>query len=416
MELARPLCQNGNEYSGIGVGVADALRSGALVRSGDGMFRLFLVSLAATVCLLAASAAEQTETRPAGDRFERRVAQPVSVTIRGRSLRETLRSLAREYRVAVMLDRRLDGEQNVDLVARDVSLRELFDDLAGQLNIGVTVLGPVVYFGPPEEVRQLRTVLANRLEDLRPLSRDAQKRLLRPSALRWDALSTPRDIFADVAQRYRMQIDNPQFVAHDLWTARELPPLDAATQLTLLGAGFHTTFEFLDGGKKIRLVPIPSRPTIERIYSVEANQLSRRLRQLAEKIPQAQLHRSGSQIRLRGRIEDHEVAAALLSGESKEQPSPGKKNAQRPPAGSQVYSLKVEAPLRAILSGLSRQVGFKLQLHSEAIAAKSIDLDQIISVDVQELPLRSLLKSILEPARLDFRQEDGLIEIFPDAR
>ena len=415
MELTRPVCQNGNECSGIGVVVADARLRGALVRSGDGMFRLFFFSLATTVCLLTAPAAEQAEKRAANDRFERRLAQPVAVTIRGRSLRETLLSLAREYHVAIMLDRRLDAEQDVDLMARDVSLRELFDDLAGQLDIGVTPLGPVVYFGPLEDVRQLRTVLATRQEDLRRLSRDAQKRLSKPSALRWDALSTPQDLFSDLAQRYRIQIVNPQALPHDLWAAGELPPLDAATQLTLLGAGFHTTFELLDGGKKLRLVPIPSRPTIERIYSVEANQLSRRVRQLTEKIPEAQLQGSGTQIRLRGRIEDHELAAALLSGELRQQPSPAKKKARPSPAGSQVYSLRVEAPLRAVLSGLSRQIGFKLQLDSEAITAKSIDLDQVISVDVQEVPLRSLLKSILEPARLNFRQEDGLIEIFPDA-
>lgn len=363
-----------------------------------------------------AGAAVRADPWLTGDRLERRLAQQAGIAIQGRSLRDVLRALAKEYQLAVMLDRRLDPDRIVSVAAKDVSLRELIHDLARQLDIGVTWLGPVAYFGPREKVGQLRTVVAARQEEISRLPPTVRQRLQRRQPLQWEGVRTPDAIFRDVAEVYGLQIDNLESLPHDLWVSGNLPPLDVAAQLTLLGAGFDFTFKLDAAGERIRLEKIPPRVMIERIYPVEAKQRDRRLRQLSQQIPDADVQNDRGRIRVRGRIEHHEQVVAILEGSARQQPLPRPKRTGKPPVGQRVYSLRVDAALHTVLVALSRQIGFKLQFQSEAIEAARIDLDQIVSVEVQDLKLAALLHSVLEPAGLTYRQEGDLVEILPAAR
>ena len=423
MELQRLLCQNGFYAAESRRGVLSMHRFKILLARQKPRVAILWalpVFLGAAVFgllqVVDARAAVRADPWLTGDRLERRLSQQAGIAIQGRSLRHVLRALAKEYQLAVMLDRRLDPDRRVGVAVKDVSLRELIYDLARQLEIGVTWLGPVAYFGPREKVGQLRTVCAARQEEISRLPPTARQRLQRRQPLQWGALSRPDAIFRDVAEVYGLQIDNLESLPHDLWASGNLPPLDVAAQLTLLGAGFDFTFELDAAGERIRLDKIPPRVTIERIYPVEAKQRDRRLRQLSQQIPDADVQNDRGRIRVRGRIEDHEQVVAILEGSARQQPLPRRKRTGKPPVGQRVYSLRVDAALRTVLVALSRQIGFKLQFQSEAIEAARIDLDQIVSVEVKDLKLDALLHSVLEPAGLTYRQEGDLVEILPAAR
>jgi hypothetical protein len=280
----------------------------------------------------------------------------------------------------------------------------------------MTWLGPVAYFGPPENVSQLKSLLALRREEIKRLPPAVRKRLARNERLTWEPLSSPEELLGGVCRIYGLNIENIDVLPHDLWARGELPALDFATQMTLLVAGFGFTFQTDAAGEEVYLVRIPARVTVERFYAVPKRELAATLRQLAAGVPDAEVQVDQGRIAVRGRVEDHQQVASLLGGGEFQLPAASPKQSARSSAAKQIYTLRVRAPLAAVLATLSRQVGFKLQLQREAIAAADIDLAQIVSVDLEDLELNELLSALLGPVGLTFRRQQDAIEVLPLGR
>ena len=240
----------------------------------------------------------------------------------------------------------------------------------------------------------------------------AGQRLLQKRSLHWDRLTTPAEIVQSIAAAYQLRWEHPERLPHDLWAGGHFPDTDCATQLTIVLAGFDCTFQFGAAGSTFALKPIPARVTISRAYELDRREDDQAVRKWKRQFPQAEVRREGQRLILTARVEDHwQVDPALKPADTPDQKSPATSS-----AGRQVYTLRVEAPLEAILTTLARQTGLSLGWQRQAIETAGIDVQQVVRLDVDQVPLEALLRKLLEPVGLAFIREGQQLTIAPAAK
>ena len=162
---------------------------------------------------------------PPAREFQQRLAQPVDILWKGNPLRAALRGLSEAQQVAILLDRRVDPGQKLDLTIQGKPLEAALQTIADRCGLGVSRLGAVVYLGPPSAAQRLRPAAAAFAQAVRRLPTATQRKFFQSKALAWEDLSTPRDLLAQLGQQSGVEIDGLERVPHDLWAAADLPPL-----------------------------------------------------------------------------------------------------------------------------------------------------------------------------------------------
>ena len=95
-----------------------------------------------------------------GREFQQRLAQPVDILWTGNPLRAAIRGLSEAQQVAILLDRRVDPGQKLDLTIKGKPLEAALQTIADHCGLGVSRLGAVVYLGPPSAAQRLRPAAA----------------------------------------------------------------------------------------------------------------------------------------------------------------------------------------------------------------------------------------------------------------
>ena len=322
----------------------------------------------------------------------------------GSSLREQVDRLAQWQQVAIFLDRRIDPSQEVTLSARDISLAEVFDQLAAQVGGAATYVGSVVYIGPREQITGLSQIASQRAEEARALPKSQGRRFLNAQRWKWDQLSEPRELLTELAEQGRVAIEGLERVPHDLWPEVSLPPLSWTDRLTMVLAGFGLTFEFAQQGRAVRLVDWPTATWVTRSYQSTLPQT--RFAELAAQFPDGQLRSTEGGLELEGTLEDHERLRRLLAQQS----APGR---TKPVPPRTVHSLRVsQQQVGAILRVLEQQLGMRVEL-GPAVAAK---LSERVSFDLRDVPLEKILEATLRPAGLTFELGSETIRIQVEER
>lgn len=317
-----------------------------------------------------AAAAGTWATGPA---LQQRLAQPVDIVWTNNPLRKALESLSRAQKVAILLDRRVDPGQKVDLSVRATPLESVLQLIARHRELGVCRLGAVVYLGPPQAASRLRALAALREEDVRRLPPAAGRKFLQLKALAWEELAVPRDLLAQLGRENRLEIAGLNRVPHDLWPAADLPPMSLVDRLTLIAIQFDLTFEIAADGASLTLAPIPDN--------------------------------------LAGTSQRPENVVAP-------QPPPKTKRPPREPAGGpgkiRVDRMSVQQqPVGAVLKQLAERLKLDLRIDYKAIEEAGISLDQRVSATVENVTIDELFREVLKTTRLTFRRTQKVIEIGP---
>lgn len=325
-----------------------------------------------------------------GPELNRQLQSGIRVTWSENPLRSALTVLSRTQRVAILLDRRVDPDQKVDITSELVPLEDFFTLLAARLNLGVCYIGPVVYFGPREITTKLPTLLAAKKDDLEKFPIAVRRKLLHSAAAQWPMLTTPRELIEQVSGEMGVQVAGVEQFPHDLWDAGDLPPTTAIERLSLILAGFDLTFALSADASQATLVPIAGVVSLERSYNV-GSAARVRAAELGKMLPDAKLRVEGNSLIVVASLEDHDAIRRLLEG----------KSVRRTVVtdGERVYTLKVEAkPVGAVLKYLAQQ----LKLELEVDPRDADKLEQIVSFEVQEASLDQLLTKALAPAGLTY--------------
>ena len=193
-----------------------------------------------------------------GTVLQRRLQDEVTIRWANNPLRPAIRHLSLAKHVAILIDRRVDPDQKLDVSLKDVPLESALQTIARRADLGASRLSNVVYLGPVSAAVRLRGVAAALEKEVRRLPSGIQRKYLLPKRLVWEDLATPRDLVAQLARENGLTITGLDKVPHDLWAAADLPPISLVDRLTLIAIQFDLTFAVADGGRRLKLVTLPS--------------------------------------------------------------------------------------------------------------------------------------------------------------
>jgi hypothetical protein len=337
-----------------------------------------------------------------GTDLDGQLESPVGVRWGSNPLRAALTNLARSQQVAIFLDRRVDPDQAVDLALADTPLHELLQQLADQLKLGVGQVGPVLYLGPPPTAAVLGTVAALREEQEQQLSPAVRSRLRRAQPLRWPELTTPRDLIQHLAGEAGLHVEGLEQIPHDLWPEADLPPLTFAQSLSLILAGFALTFDYAPDGSAVHLKPMPAKASITRRIPLRGSPAAVGA-EIRRRFPDARFTIEAGNIVVDSTVEVSAAIRRLADGaSSRPKPSPAKTKAEKR------YTLRVQdKSLGAVAAAIAKEAGVELRF-----AAGAEDLrDKLVWLDVKDVTLDQLLRTLLDPGGLTYRLDEQTLEI-----
>lgn len=357
------------------------------------------------------AAAEEPVAWLTGDKLRAQMEQKIGIDwggTKGNSFRQAIASLASSQRVAILLDRRVDPDQKIELSLDDVTLEAALKLIAAKKQIGMAQVGSAIYLGPKATAEKLRTLAALRKDEALRLPSTARSRILQLRTMRWDELATPRDLLAALAAESHVQIQGTDRIPHDLWAAADLPPAGFVDRLTLLAGQFDLTFRFADDGQSVQLVEMPESPTIEHTYPLRGGLAQRGKeieKKLAEALPTAKIEAAGDKLVVRGRAEDQDYVERYLSGR------PAKQTAVT--GEKKVYRLAIVMPVGPLIKTLGKKLELDVRIDEEAIKAAGLSLKTEVNVNVKDATADELLKAVLTPAGLAFDRRGNAIEVRP---
>jgi hypothetical protein len=330
-------------------------------------------------------------------------------------LREALKKFCRAQQVAVLVDRRVDPDREIDAAAQALPVADILQQVAEGLNLGVSFFGPLVYFGPPEFTARLRTLAEIRREDVRRLPSAAITELAQLRPFSWDDFATPRNVLERLAEEGGIEIAGLEQIPHDLWAAADLPPLPLVDRITLVAGQFDLTFAFSGDGRRLTLVPLPEEVAIVRNYPAGRNpqELLREWRSLAA---DCQFQLVGDKIHVKGLVEEIErIEGKPSSGRAPSAgSSPPSPAAARPAEAETRFTGRVaNKPLGEVLQYLGSQLGLEIRIDRQALARAGVSLDRLVSFSVKEADVNELFEAVLAPVGCTFHRRAGSVEILP---
>lgn len=386
------------------------------------------VLLAAFVGLLLRDAAPSraAERSPsATSDYERRLDRPCGVFWTDVPLRRGLMRLGEVQGVPIFLDRRVDPDQRLTLSLDAPSLRHALESLAEKLSLGVSYFDPIVYVGPSSAVSRLRTLAALRQDELPP--QDRRRALRKPLA--WPALSTPREILADLCGEAGLSPDNPEAIPHDLWPEVRLPAMPWTDRMTLVLIGFDRTFRVDSARNTVTFLPITAEPTLTRRLPLPAGSSAGDIlaQRWQEAVPGVRAEIAGSEVIAQGPLESLERLGELLRGVDRTGANGTTPAAAASPGGppastasdpflSRRFTVRQgQGTLDGVIRQLAAQLQMELHIDAVALAARGIRLDHKITFAVNNGTVDDLWRAVLEPHGLSFERRGREIRIFPAA-
>lgn len=336
----------------------------------------------------------------------------------GHTLRHVVRDLIDSQGISIVLDRRVDPTQPVELTLPPAPLRDIMSAIARKLKTGMSIVGNVVYVGPTDSARKLRTLVELRNADMSKLTgaaktgkspwRNRPVPLTQRKTFDWQELDRPRDMLQEVADRFKIEIDGLDKLPHDLWARTSLPQVTATEAMSLLLVQFGSTFEFVPDRAAIRIVPIPERVFVERSYPVPANS-PMKLSAARGQFPEIELEQSGAKLIARGSVEQQaELAAWMRPGSQKTTKPPGSPLSERRFKEIKRKNLPLGDAIKTFID-----YGIKIEYDPTQFADEGISLDQKIDIDEKDISFEKLFRKLFEPLGIEVTIDGETVQLRP---
>ena len=338
-----------------------------------------------------------------GPAFRRSLESPVAgMAWHGVALRRVLRDLAELTEIAQIRDRRLDPARSVEFTASNQSRQDMLAALADAVGVKQCIVGHVVYWGPAEAGRLVRTLVVQREEELtqfiRPDQRAARERLNGRKELRWGDLTTPREVLDRVCEGFRLRVANPEIIPHDLWEGAVLPHMSATEMLTVVLIQFDLTFAWEPNLEAIRIVPISAESVaIEKTHRIPGPRQEAfeqwRAGQSELSITEARPH----EFVVRGLVEDHEELADLLQGKQEVAGGPPENQAMVVPIDRRRFTLAITGvPAEAVMRELEKS-GIEFEFDAEGFERAGVDFKTLVSMNHSNAPPEEFFAALFDP-------------------
>jgi hypothetical protein len=302
-----------------------------------------------------------------GPTLQKRLDESVDIVLSENPLRNALENLARNKKVAVLIDRRIDPGQKLEISINQTPLKDAMTSIAKKYGLDFSMIGPVAYFSPPGAAQRARALVALRQEDVRRLAPAVMKKYLQTKTMAWDDFATPRNLLEKLGVQNGFEIAGLEQIPHDLWAAADLPPLGIIERITLIAGQYDLTFAISADGNRITLLPV------------------------AEKIE----HRE--RMATPNRPAERSTTKSVPDDISLKR-----------------FTLKVvEKPIGPLLKQLAIQLKLELKMDDQALEQAGFSLQQRVSFSVNNATVDELLRAALKQTRLKFVRRGNVVQIDP---
>lgn len=340
-----------------------------------------------------------------GQDFSTTLQSPGSGTWKQVPLKLVVADLARVHRIFLLLDRRVDLDQQLDYTAPNGSLEVTLRGIADHLKLGIAIGNGWVYIGPSDAAKKIRTLCAMcEVAAEAELPKELRTQWQRRSVHVWQTPKPPRELAENLVEKLG-QITNLEAIVHDLWEPRHWPTMPAIEQLSLLLVQFDLTWTWEENGQKLKLVPLPQEVYVTKQYTVaDPEQFAAKLRgfNLAAKVES-----SDRVFKITGTAEDQQIAADLAAGKQ------ARKVAVNTNPDLKRYTLKVNLPVQKLLQALAPKLELQVEFDEAAIQKANISLDREIQLDVNQVTQDELLTKVVGPAGLKYEIHGKKLLISP---
>lgn len=345
------------------------------------------------------------------DAFRMQLDSPATVFLTDSPLRQYLVEFGRAQHIAVLLDRRVDPEQKLELNLRDVPVLTVLQAVATGRNLRVVVLRNVIYVGLPEDAGRLRTVVELRCQEVAAMGAEPARRFARLAPIVWQDLDEPRKVLEQLAGENGIEIVNPERVPHDLWAACDLPPMSVIERLTLILHQFGLTFQLAPDARRIAVVPVSPDVAVVRDYpgGADPEALAERWR---ARLPRCEIRVANHRVYVRGLVEDIETIETVATPAGHRSAKPAREpDSDRSP--EQVFTAEVpNRPLGVVLAHFAKQLGLELEIDQASLEKAGVTLDRTISFRVQEATFDELFRAVLSPLGCTYERRGKVLRIW----
>lgn len=330
-----------------------------------------------------------------GSDFNQFVKSPISVSWQQAKLREHLKQFSQTQRIAIVLDRRINPDQILDLVVRNVSVEQFLLRTAQQCGCKFCRLGDGYYFGPGENAERLLAI--NAILRRPPKKTQPPWSVVESSA--WDRLATPQEIIERWLPKSDFEISGLDQVDHDLMAESDAGELRLDLRLALLLSQFDLWFRQNKSGDAIAIVRPPKTMTATLIIDgYEINKaLLERVRAVAPTCKVKKIRRSLS---ISGPAQELEMARNVMIESYR--PKLRKLEEKR-------FQLNVRNHRRQILDAVAKQLAMDLVIDPKCETM----LNDVVSVEVKDATVNDLLDAILFGARCQHSIVGQTLQIAP---
>lgn len=376
------------------------------VEHSEGRLIAKTAHLAYALAVLVACALSATHCL-AADSFHSKLQSELKLSAPDGELREIVESACTVLDIAVFIDPRLNPRAQVETPDESKPLRDLLSHVAAYAGAQVTTLGETVLITPISDADRIATLAAKRQAELLDGPKNSRVlSLLRPyhanstehdstnpnsspaetpQADVLQAVVAPQELLDDLNKHYRLTCDSAP-LAHDLWQAR-LRGTTAAEALACVLVPMGKSFVWTDNGYAI--VPLPQTITVTQAHRILAGRSQEFvLASLASVMGDdfQPSHLDKRTISFAATASQHERFAGLILPTKRTQPRPTAKR----------YTLAVESkPAGVVLAALQAE-GLNFGWDREKLLAGGVNLEQPISIDVNQVTATELLQTIAD--------------------
>ncbi len=315
----------------------------------------------------------------------------------GSSLAEELVEFRALTGIMIIRDRRVDPGSPCEYEPaegkRTIALSAISRTQDG---LGWQPLGPVIYLGPKTSAIRL-SLLTELLDEQLKASRttipsDVGARLRRRTSLKWDDLTSPREILEQLCTAAQVRLENAEDIPHDLWARSELPPLSFIEATVLILNQFDLTLSPA-GGDRFRVGPPDETFSWDASYAIGKSQQSAIEEQLQREGLSPELRWSTSRVTVVGSLPDHLWWMDRVQQDSEKA---GQGTSGNSPAGlrQRLFTLRVERATMGALIAEFRRQGIRIEIANETSAEVQQALKQPIEVDASQKKADEFFRSV----------------------
>jgi len=402
-----------------------------------------------TLLPTARSVGDTTSPLFTGVRLRSELQRPINITRPDVPLREIIARLSELHHIAILLDRRIDPDQRIDVQLSQVTLNDGLELLARQVDADAGIVGSTIIIGPGDALDRTRTDIVIQVLSLSRSSIIAQQRFNRnvysSKTIQWDDLQSPSDLVQMIVEEFAFTVPDSTLmfdefdssreqlktipvrrdlilsgidrIPHDLWAAGVMADVTVVEALTLVAAQYDLTCNWNLEATSVRLAPARGRQTIEKRYTVSPQRYKAVKLQLQEEAPLANIVSMGPGFTPQGRymmfaatVGEHERIKAILTGD------PDKQQDDTPDQGplqNRTFTLTTErASVIAILRTLESQ-GTNVEYDADALVAVGIDLSQKVTLSLNKATADEFFQALCEPLGLDYEIDGKTVRLTP---